>query len=99
MFEYQSTQVHSDIVNGFQRTKTQRVTIRGSKGHKEVTIQQNGRRGRTSKKKLSKKEIACIRSCQFIPGLFRSCERCLAMLVNAWGTLPSIASQRIGNAA
>lgn len=77
MFEYQSTQVHSDNVNGRRRTKTQRVTIRGSNGHKEVTIQQNGRRSKTSKKKLSKKEIACIRACQFIPGLFRDCERCL----------------------
>jgi transcription antitermination factor NusA-like protein len=76
-FRYESTQVHSDIRNGSRRTKTQRVTIRGRKGHKEVTIQQNGKRSKTSKKKLSKKEIDCIRKCQFIPGLFKDCERCV----------------------
>jgi transcription antitermination factor NusA-like protein len=73
-FRYESTQIHSDL----RRTKTQRVTIRGKRGHKEVTIQQNGKRSKTSKKKLSKKEIDCIRKCQFIPGLFRDCEKCLA---------------------
>ena len=72
MFRYDSTQVHSDK----RRTKTQRVTIRGSKGSKEITIKQNGR-SKTSKKKLTKKEIECIRKCQFIPGLFRDCEKCL----------------------
>jgi transcription antitermination factor NusA-like protein len=76
-FRYESTQVHSDIRNGSRRTKTQRVTIRGKKGHKEVTIEQNGKRSKTSKKKLSKKEIDCIRKCQFIPGLFKDCERCV----------------------
>jgi hypothetical protein len=72
MFRYDSTQVHSDK----RRTKTQRVTIRGSKGSKEITIKQNGR-SKTSKKKLTKKEIECIRKCQFIPGLFRDCQACL----------------------
>jgi hypothetical protein len=76
MFRYDSTQTHSDLRDGVPRTKTQRVTIRGSKGHKEVTIHTNGRK-KTAKKKLTKKEIACIRACQFIPGLFRNCERCL----------------------
>jgi len=76
VFNYESTQVHSDLRKGQRRTKTQRVTIHGSKGYKEVTIEEKGRR-RTSKKKLSKKEIRCIRRCQFIPGLFRSCESCI----------------------
>ena len=76
-FRYESTQIHSDLRNGSRRTKTQRVTIRGKKGHKEVTVQQNGKRSKTSKKKLSKKEIDCIRKCQFIPGLFKDCERCV----------------------
>jgi transcription antitermination factor NusA-like protein len=76
-FRYESTQVHSDIRNGSRRTKSQRVTIRGKKGHKEVTIKQNGKRSKTSKKKLSMKEIDCIRKCQFIPGLFRDCEQCV----------------------
>ena len=73
-FRYESIQIHSDK----RRTKTQRVTIHGKKGHKEVTIQQNGKRSKTSKKKLSKKEIDCIRKCQFIPGLFKDCESCLS---------------------
>uniref|UniRef100_A0A6C0DGG3 Uncharacterized protein n=1 Tax=viral metagenome TaxID=1070528 RepID=A0A6C0DGG3_9ZZZZ len=77
VFTYESTQVHSDLMNGSRRVKTSRVSIRGSKGFKEVSIQTNGRR-KTSKKKLSKNEMECIRKCQFIPGLFRSCERCLA---------------------
>lgn len=76
MFRYDSTQVHSDQHNGSLHTKTQRVTIRGKKGHKEVMIVKNGRKN-TSKKKLTAKEIACIRKCQFIPGLFRDCEKCL----------------------
>lgn len=78
MFRYDSTQIHSDTVNGFQRTKTTRVTIRGSKGSKEVTIKQKGRRSKTSKKALNKREMDCIRKCQFIPGLFRDCEKCLS---------------------
>jgi transcription antitermination factor NusA-like protein len=76
-FRYESTQIHSDIRNGSRRTKTQRVIIRGKNGHKEVTVQQNGRRSKTTKKKLSKKEIDCIRKCQFIPGLFKDCQACL----------------------
>ena len=60
-FRYESTQIHSDLRNGSRRTKTQRVTIRGKSGYKEVTIQQNGRRAKTSKKKLSKKEIPLLK--------------------------------------
>ena len=76
MFQYHSVQTHIDLHNGKRRNKTQRVSIKGSKGFKEVTIQGLGKR-RTSKKPLSKKEIQCIRKCQFIPGLFRKCEECL----------------------
>jgi transcription antitermination factor NusA-like protein len=72
-FRYESTQIHSDK----GRTKTQRVTIRGKNGHKEVTVKQNGKRSKTSKKKLTKKEIDCIRKCQFIPGLFKDCQACV----------------------
>lgn len=77
VFNYQSTQVHSDNVDGTKRVRTSRVSIRGSKGFKEVSIVKNGKR-KTSKKKLSKKEMDCIRKCQFIPGLFRDCEKCIA---------------------
>jgi hypothetical protein len=73
MFRYESVQMHSDHHHGKQRTKTQRVVIRGSKGFKQVTLQGPTGKRRTSKKSLSKKEIACIRKCQFIPGLFQDC--------------------------
>jgi hypothetical protein len=77
MFQYHSVQTHIDLQNGKRRNKTQRVSIKGSKGFKQVTILSPTGKRRTSKKPLSKKEIACIRKCQFIPGLFRDCEECL----------------------
>jgi len=77
MFTYTSEQTHSDIINGSQKIKTRRVTIRGNSGHKSVTVQVNGRK-KTSKRKLTKKEIKCIRRCQFIPGLFKDCDSCVA---------------------
>jgi hypothetical protein len=73
---YTSEQTHSDIVQGRQQIKTKRVTIRGKLGYKSVTIQINGRK-KTSKRKLTKKEIDCIRRCKFIPGLFKDCESCI----------------------
>jgi hypothetical protein len=76
MYLYTSEQTHSDIVNGKQKIKTKRVTIRGKTGHKSVTVRINGRK-KTSKRKLTKKEIDCIRRCQFIPGLFKDCESCV----------------------
>ena len=77
MFQYNSVQTHVDLHNGKRRNKTQRVYIRGSKGFKQVTIQGSTGKRQTSKKSLTKKEIACIRKCQFIPGLFRECEQCI----------------------
>ena len=76
MFKYTSEQTHSDIVNGKQKIKTKRVTIRGKSGYKSVSFYVNGRK-KTSKRKLTKKEIDCIRRCQFIPGLFKDCESCI----------------------
>ena len=76
MFTYTSEQIHSDIVNGKQQIKTKRVTIRGKSGHKSVTVQTNGRK-KTSTRRLTKKEMQCIRRCQFIPGLFKDCESCV----------------------
>jgi hypothetical protein len=75
MFNYTSQQTHSDIVNGTLKVKTSRVTIRGKSGHKSVTVQTNGR-NKTTKRKLTQKEIKCIRRCQFIPGLFKDCNSC-----------------------
>jgi len=79
MFVYNSTQTHSDFKRGVGQTKTKRVTIRGKTGYKMVTI--SGYRGRVtkkSKKRLTQKEIKCIKDCQFIPGLFKDCEKCVA---------------------
>jgi len=74
MFIYRSVQSHSDIINGKEKTKIQRVTIRGKTGWKSVTIKQNKGGRKTSTKQLTSKEIQCIKRCQFLPGLFRDCK-------------------------
>jgi len=76
MFRYNSVQTHSDLKNGKERTTTKRVTIRGASGYKVVTIRNQGKT-KKSKKRLTRKEIQCIRKCQFIPGLFRDCQECI----------------------
>jgi hypothetical protein len=76
MFKYSSVQMHSDYINGKRKMKTQTVKINGKKGFKSVSVMKNGRR-QTSKKFLSKREIECIKRCQFIPGLFKDCQKCL----------------------
>lgn len=78
MFIYNSTQTHSDFKRGVNQTKTKRVTIRGKTGYKMVTIRRSGRVTKKSKKRLTQKEIKCIKHCQFIPGLFKDCEKCVA---------------------
>jgi len=75
-------QTHSEFKNGKGKTKTQRVAIHGNKGYKVVTVinkgtRKNGKNRKSNKKRLSKKEIECIRKCQFIPGLFSDCEKCI----------------------
>lgn len=78
MFVYNSVQTHSNFKNGKGRTKTNRVTIRGKTGYKMITVRnRSGRVTKKSKKSLTKKEIACIKRCQFVPGLFKDCESCL----------------------
>jgi hypothetical protein len=72
MFTYHSIQVHSTTVHGKRYTKTQKVHIKGKNGTKSVTIS-NGARKKTMKKKLTLKEINCIKKCQYVPGLFREC--------------------------
>ena len=76
MFKYTSVQSHSDFVNGTLKNKIQTVKINGKKGFKSVSVVNNGRRS-TSKKRLTRKEMACIRRCQFIPGLFKDCRSCV----------------------
>jgi hypothetical protein len=80
-FQYKSIQTHSEFNNGIGRTKTNCVSIRGKSGFKSVTIRnKSGRITRKSKKNLTPKEIKCIKNCQFIPGLFRDCEKCIRKL-------------------
>lgn len=78
MFTYNSVQTHSDFKNSKGHTKTNRVTIRGKSGYKMVTLRnKSGHIIKKSKKRLTRKEIGCIKKCKFIPGLFKDCERCL----------------------
>lgn len=79
-FKYNSVQSHSKVKNGKLKTKTTRVTVKGSKGYKSVEIKERNLRKsassaktRRSKKALTQKEIKCIKDCQFIPGLFKDC--------------------------
>lgn len=79
-FAYHSEQVHSSFHNGEGQTKVNVVNIRNGKGTKSVTMR--NKRGAIvgkSTKALTQKEIDCIRNCQFIPGLFRDCQECIAM--------------------
>jgi hypothetical protein len=78
IFNYHSEQAHSMFVNGKGQTKINTVDIQHGKGTKAVIIKD--RRGKTvkqSRKSLTKKEVDCIRKCQFIPGLFRDCMTCI----------------------
>jgi len=78
MFVYNSVQTHSDFKNGKGRTKTNRVSVKGKTGFKMITIKnKSGKITKKSKKRLTQKEIKCIKQCQFVPGLFKDCEGCL----------------------
>ena len=78
MFEYESTQVHSDIFNGEGQMKVHHVKVKGSNGKKEITIKDaNGNTISRKKGKLTRKEIGCIKRCQFMPGLFKNCVECV----------------------
>lgn len=81
VFKYTSIQTHSDFSNGKGRLKTTKVTIRGKKGTKSVTIKLKNKYNKSSTKrstkKLTSKEIKCIKQCKFIPGLFNDCIKCI----------------------
>ena len=78
MFTYTSVQTSVTSTGGKARAKTRRVEIHGTKGFKEITYKSKTNRKfrttRKSRKPLTKKEIACIRRCKFVPGLFDVCE-------------------------
>ncbi len=77
-FSYNSVQTHIVYKDNKPQRKTRKVQITNGKGFKE-TVTSNGRQTRRSRKALTKKEISCIRRCQFIPGLFKSCDKCVGM--------------------
>jgi hypothetical protein len=78
MFQYNSIQTHSEFKNGKGQTKTNHVKIKGKSGYKMITIKNiSGKIIKKSKKRLTKKQISCIKKCQFVPGLFKDCEECL----------------------
>lgn len=81
VFQYTSVQTHSDFSNDKGRIKTTKVTIHGKKGTKSVTIKTKSKNKKynvkRSTKKLTSKEIKCIKQCKFIPGLFNECIDCI----------------------
>jgi hypothetical protein len=78
MFIYNSVQTHSEFLKGKGITKTNHVKIRGKTGFKMITIRnKSGKITKKSKKRLTRKEISCIKKCKFVPGLFKDCEKCL----------------------
>jgi hypothetical protein len=74
--KYHSEQTHIEFVNGVRQERHQIVDINGTKGTKTVIITRNDKT-KKSLKQLSAKEIACIRRCEFVPGLFKDCEKCI----------------------
>jgi len=73
---YHSEQTHIEFVNGVKQERQQIVDVNGTKGTKTVIVTRNGKT-KKSVKRLSAKEIACIRRCEFIPGLFNECDKCI----------------------
>ena len=73
---YHSEQTHIEYVNGKQKERRQIVDINGKNGTKTVIIIHNGKKQKSTES-LSAKEISCIRKCQFMPGLFKSCDKCI----------------------
>jgi len=74
--QYHSEQTHIEFVNGVKQERQQIVDVNGTKGTKTVIVTRNGKT-KKSAKPLSSKEIECIRKCQFMPGLFNECDKCI----------------------
>jgi hypothetical protein len=74
--KYHSEQTHIEFVNGVRQERRQIVDVNGNKGTKIVIITRNGKT-KKSIKPLSAKEIECIRKCEFVPGLFNECDKCI----------------------
>jgi hypothetical protein len=73
-FSYHSEQVHSVFTGGKGETRRNIVNIQNGKGTKAVeTFDASGQRKSRKEKKLTSKELDCIRRNKFIPGLFSDC--------------------------
>lgn len=79
IFSYNSIQSHSTP----KETKITRVTVKGKRGYKSVEIRRNGKKTLKSRKPLTRKQITCIKKCEFIPGLFKDCMDCIEKKENA----------------
>lgn len=76
MFQYHSQQVHSQVVNGKGTTKIQTVKIKNKKGMKEVVVKNmKGKTLQKTRKALKYRDIRNIQNGNFIPGLFRDCQK------------------------
>ena len=75
-FHFQSSEVHTTMVNGQQQTKRQNVNVTNGKGTKTLVVSDNSGT-KKSTKKLSKKEIKNIQNRKFMPNLFSDCKKCL----------------------
>ncbi len=80
-FYYTSKQVRRTTIRGKTHTRINSVDIKNGHGTKTVQMYtvKKGKKSRTktSKKRLTRKELTCIRKCKFIPGLFNDCMECL----------------------
>ena len=70
-FHFSSQQKY---VNKGKKT-VRKVVVRGGKGFKSVSNYHKGKHIYTAKKPLNTMEIAQIKLCKFIPGLFKDCEQ------------------------
>lgn len=77
MFAYNSIQRYTTIKRGKRNITTKKVVISGRTGYKQVTVRGPSGRTKTSKKRLTQKEMHCIKRCKFVPGLFKDCESCI----------------------
>jgi hypothetical protein len=77
MYAYNSIQRYTTINRGQRKTTIKKVVISGRTGYKQVTVRGPSGRSKTSKKRLTQKELHCIKRCKFVPGLFKDCESCI----------------------
>jgi hypothetical protein len=72
MPEFQYNNTETKYENG--QTVVRKVSIRGGKGHKSVSIHSRKKRVGTAKRQLTEDEIKKIRERHFIPRLFADCK-------------------------